>query len=35
MRRKIRFSDVIKLIILRIKYELREGGKAAGYAIRR
>ncbi len=35
MRRKIRFSDVIRLIILRINYELREAGKAAGYAMRR
>lgn len=35
MRKKVRFSSIIKLILLRIKYELREAGKAAGYAIRR
>lgn len=35
MRRKIRFSDVIGLILLRINYELCEAGKAAGYAMRR
>lgn len=34
MRRKIRFSDAIRLILLRINYELREAGKAAGYAMR-
>jgi hypothetical protein len=35
MRKKVRFSDVLKLVILRFKYELREAGKAAGYAMRR
>ncbi len=35
MRRKIRFSDAIRLILLRIKYELREAGKAANYAMRK
>ena len=29
------YSRVFKIIILRIKYELRESGKAAGYALKR
>lgn len=34
MSNKVRFSSIIKLILLRIKYELREAGKAAGWALR-
>lgn len=34
MRKKVRFSSIIKLILLRIKYELREAGKSAGWALR-
>lgn len=34
MRKKIRFSSIIKLVILRIKYELREAGRFAGWALK-
>lgn len=34
MSNKVRFSSIIKLILLRIKYELREAGKCAGWALR-
>lgn len=35
MRNKIRFSSIIRLILIRFNYELREAAKAAAWAIRR
>jgi hypothetical protein len=29
------YSSALRIILARIKYELREGGKAAGYAMRK
>lgn len=29
------YSSVLRIILARIKYELKEAGKAAGYAMRR
>jgi hypothetical protein len=35
MKNKVRFSSIIRLILVRFKYELREAGKSAAWAIRR